>query len=138
MASLIFNSFWDDLARGNIDLDADTIYVMLCTDAYAPNKDTHTKRSDVTNEITATGYTAGGKACTVTVEKNTSDDRLIITLNAVSWSGFTGISRQAVYYKRRGGASSADELVAVNDFGADVNLSGTTMAIANSVITVQN
>jgi len=60
MPSLIYNSFFEDLARGAIDLDTDTIRVMLVTSSYTENKDTHTKRSDVTNEITGTGYTAGG------------------------------------------------------------------------------
>jgi len=35
---------------------------MLVTSTYAPNQDTHTERSDVTNEVTGTnqGSTAGG------------------------------------------------------------------------------
>mgnify|MGYP000402675218 CR=1 FL=1 len=62
MASLIYNSAVRDEAVGNIDFDTDTFYGMLVTSTYTPNKDTHTKRSDVTNEVTGTGYTAGGMA----------------------------------------------------------------------------
>ena len=138
MASLIFTSFLEDLARGAIDMDTDTFKVMLVTSAYTENKDTHTKRSDVTNEVTGTGYTAGGVTCTVTVTKDTTNDRLDITLGAVSWPSSTITARKAVYYKSRGGASSADELVAVNDFGSDVTSTGATFSLALSTVRFQN
>ena len=60
MADVIYNSFKRDIMNGSIDLDTDTIKVMLVTSTYTPNQDTHTKRSDVTNEVSGTGYTAGG------------------------------------------------------------------------------
>lgn len=34
---------------GSIDLDTDTIKVMLITNAYTPNIDPHTMKSDFTN-----------------------------------------------------------------------------------------
>jgi hypothetical protein len=61
MASLIYNSFFEDWARGAIDLDTDAFWVMLTTSGYSENKDTHLKRSDVTNEVAAGGgYSTGG------------------------------------------------------------------------------
>jgi len=138
MASLIYNSFLEDLARGAIDMDTDTFKVMLVTTAYTENKDTHTKRSDITNEVTGTGYTAGGVTCTVTVTKDTTNDRLDITLGAVSWPSSTITARKAVYYKSRGGAATADELVAVNDFGSDVISTGATFSLALSTVRFQN
>lgn len=138
MASLIYTSFFEDLARGAIDLDTDTFYWMLTTSAYTENKDTHTKRSDVTNEVTGTGYTAGGTAAAITVTKDTANDRLDVTLGAVSWASSTITARKAVLYKRRGGASSADELVAVNDFGSDVVSSSGTFSLAASTLRIQN
>lgn len=44
----------------NIDWLSDTIKVMLCTSTYTPNADTHAFKSDVTNEVSGTGYSAGG------------------------------------------------------------------------------
>jgi len=111
---------------------------MLVTSSYTENKDTHTKRSDITNEITATGYTTGGKACTVAVAKDTATDRVTVTFQSVNWTGFTGTARKAIYYKSRGGASSADELVGVNDFGADVTLTASTFVVADTILTYQN
>ena len=55
-----FTKTWNKEA----DLDTDTLKAMLCTSSYAPNRGTHAYKSDVTNEITGTGYTAGGLALT--------------------------------------------------------------------------
>lgn len=138
MASLVYNSAVDDMARGLIDFDSDTFKAMLVTSTYSPNKDTHDKRDDVTNEVTGTGYTAGGTTCAVTVTKDTANDKVTVTLGSVSWSSSTITARGCVYYKSRGGASSADEIVAYNDFGGDVSTTGGTFSVAASTITLQN
>jgi hypothetical protein len=138
MPSLIFNSFFEDLARGAIDLDTDTIRVMLVTSSYTEDKDAHTKRSDVTNEISGTGYTAGGVVVPITITKDNANDRLNVTLGQVSWATATFTARKSVYFKARGGASSADELIAVNDFGSDVTATGATFTLNASTLRIQN
>ena len=138
MASLIYNSCVDDMARGNIDFDTNSFKAMLVTSTYTPNKDTHDKRDDVTNEVAGTGYTAGGVASVCTVTKDTATDRVTLSFAAVSWASSTITARGLVYYKSRGGASSADELVAYNDFGSDVSSSGGTFSVASSLVTIQN
>lgn len=138
MASLIYNSAIDDMAKGAIDFDTDTFKVMLVTSAYTPDKDTHLKRSSVTNEVTGTGYTAGGVTSVCTVTKDTANDKVTLSLAAVSWATSTITARGAVYYKSRGGASSADELVAYVDFGGDVSSTGATFSLGASTITLQN
>jgi hypothetical protein len=85
MASLIYNSFVDDMARGAIDADTDTFKVMLVSSAYSPNKDTHDKRDDVTNEVSGTGYTAGGVTSACTVTKDTANDRVTLSFAAVDF-----------------------------------------------------
>ncbi len=138
MASLIYNSALDDMARNNIDFDTNTFKAMLVTSSYTPNKDTHDFRDDVTNEVTGTGYTAGGATSAVTVTKDTANDKVTIEFGVVSWPSSTLTARGCVYYKSRGGASSADELVAYNDFGSDVSSAGGTFSVAASTITLQN
>jgi hypothetical protein len=138
MASLIYNSAVDDMARGAIDFDTDTFKVMLVTSSYTPDKDTHDKRNDVTNEVSGTGYTAGGVTSACTVTKDTANDRVTLSFAAVSWASSTITARGAVIYKSRGGASSADELVAYNDFGSDVASASGTFTVGASVITLQN
>jgi hypothetical protein len=138
MASLIYNSFHEDLARGNMDLDTDTFKMLLVTSSYTPNKDTHGKRNSVTNEVSGTGYTAGGKTVTCTVARDNANDRTTLTFAAESWANSTITARGAVVYKSRGGASSADELVFYNDFGGDITTSDTTFSVGVSTITLQN
>lgn len=138
MATLIYNSFFEDLARGAIDLDTDTFRVLLTTSTYSENKDTHLKRSDVTNEVTGTGYTAAGNTATITVTKDTVNDRLDVTLGGTTWPTSTMTAQKAVYYKSRGGAASADELVAVIDNGSDVTSTGATFTLAASTLRIQN
>jgi hypothetical protein len=138
MASLIYNSAIDDMARGAIDFDTNTFKAMLVTSTYVPNKDTNDKRDDVTNEVVGTGYTAGGVGSVCTVTKDTANDKVTLQFAAVSWASSTLTARGCVYYKSRGGASSADELVAYNDFGSDVSTAGGTFSVAASTITLQN
>ena len=139
MASVIYDSFFDDLSKGNIDLDTDTFKSMLVTATYAENKKTHTRRSDVTNEVAATGgYSAGGSAVTFTVTKDATNDRQNATYSNQVYSSSTITARKQVVYKSRGGASSADELVCVNDFGSDVITTGGTFTVNGSTIRIQN
>lgn len=139
MPSLIYNSAIRDIATGAIDFDTDTFWVMLVTSGYSENKDTHTKRSDITNEVSGAGYTAGGQAVTVTVNAiDTVNDRVDVTLGGATWPSSTITARKAVYYKRRGGAATADELIAVNDFGADVVSSSGTFTLNASTFRIQN
>jgi hypothetical protein len=135
--SLIYMSFPDDQARGAIDMDTDTFRMMLVTSAYTENQDTHTKRSDVTNEVTGTGYSAGGATTTVTVTKSTGANTVTLTFSQVQWNATGGAltARKAVVYKSRGGAATADELVFVNDFGSDVTATNDLFTVPQSTIT---
>ena len=138
MASLVFNRALELWARGSIDFDTDTFKVMLTTSAYTEDKDAHDFRNDVTNEVSGTGYTAGGNTVTVTVTLDTGNDRVDISLGGTTWPSSTITARKAVYYKARGGLSSADELVAVNDFGSDVVSSSGTFTLNASTLRISN
>lgn len=139
MPSFIFNSAIRDEAVGNIDYDSDEFGVMLLTDAATPNKDTWATRSDVTNEVVGTGYTAGGATVAVSVGAvDTANDRVDISLGGNTWNSATITARYAVYFKKRGGAATADELVAVNDFGANVTSTAAAFALAASTLRKQN
>lgn len=138
MASIVYNRALELWAKGSIDFDTDTFKVMLTTSAYTENKDTDDFRNDVTNEVTGTGYTAGGNTVTVSVTLDTANDRIDISLGGTTWTSSTITARKAVYYKSRGGASTADELIAVNDFGSDVVSSSGTFTLNASTLRIQN
>lgn len=131
MASLIYNSCLDDTVRGSIDFDTDTFKMMLVSSTYTAAK-THAKRSDITNEVSGTGYTAGGNAAAVTVTKDNTNNREDISFTITSWTTATITARAGVIYKSRGGLSSADELVGYVDFGSDVTSTAGTFAVTIS------
>lgn len=140
MANAIYNSFKRDIANGSIDLDSDTIKLMLVTSDYTPNIDTNTKRSDVTNEVSGAGYTTGGSALqNKTVTINTTSDKAIFDADDVTFSTASITARGAVLYKSRGGASSADELICYLDFGSDITSTAGNFNIAfdaNGILTI--
>ena len=119
------------MATGQIDFDTDTFKVMLTTSAYTPNQDTHVFRSDVTNEVAASGtYAAGGLSLgSATVTYDGATNELRITFPDVSATGATLTARTAVIYKSRGGAASADELVAYATESADVSSTAATFTV---------
>ena len=110
-----------------IDWDSDTIKVMLCTSSYTPNQNTHRYKSSVTNEVSGTGYTAGGQTVTTSTPTMTS---LTFTLpgNNVSWTTSTITARYAVCYDSTG-TDSTSPLIAYWDFGADVASSAGTFTL---------
>ena len=136
-SSLTYDSFFDDLSKGNVS-SADTYYILLVS-GYTPNKGTHAKRSDVTGEITGTGYTTGGQSVTITEAMNTTTHLLTWTPSTVTWTTATISATGAVIYKHRGGASSADNLVGYLDFGGTITSTGGSFVVTNSApLSVQN
>ncbi|AFU86559.1 hypothetical protein D869_gp077 [Caulobacter phage CcrRogue] len=131
MASLVYNSMLHDLVNGDIAFDTDTFKVMLVTSAYTPNKDTHTRKNQVTNEVTGAGYTAGGQASAVTITPDTANDREDLSFATVTWTSATITARAAVIYKDTGTASTSP-LVAYVDFGTDVSSTNANFAVSFS------
>lgn len=105
---------------GTLDLDTDTIYCMLVTSSYSPDIDTHTRRTDVTNEVSGSGYAAGGAEITnkQVTQDNTDDEGVWDSTVDLTWGSSTITARAAVLYKSTGGASN-DNLICYVDFGED-------------------
>ncbi len=115
MANAKYNSFKVDLADGTINLATSAIKCMLVTSAYVPDIDTHVNVSNVTNEVTGTGYTAGGQLLTTkAVTVDTANDTAIFDADDVTWATSTITARGAVLYKETTG-----ELIAYFDFVTD-------------------
>lgn len=138
MASFIYNSAAFDEANGDIDYGADTFYGMLLTDAYTPDRQNHTRRSDISaEEAIGAGYTLGGNQIMVTVAQDNPANQTIMTFGAVSWSAATLAARYEAIYKASGAGEANDPLVALIDFGATQSTSGQTFPVAASTITKQ-
>lgn len=134
-SSTSFDSTTNDLATGTIVLTTDPLWVLLVS-GYTPNAKTHAKRSDVTGEVTGTGYTAGGQAlASVAATVDTTNDKTLLTATNPAWSSSTISATGAVVYKHRGGASSADNLVSYVDFGGTVTSTAAAFTITSFATT---
>lgn len=119
MADLIYNNFKKLIMNGGVDLDTDTIKVALVTSAYTPDQDVHDFFDDVTNEVTGTGYTAGGATIgSPAVTADNTDNEGVFDGADVTWATSTITARGAVIYKSTGTASTS-ALICYLDFTTD-------------------
>lgn len=121
MASKLYGSVIAKAFNKEIDFDSDTIKVALVSSAYTPNQDTHDYWDDVSaNEVTGTGYTAGGTALTSkTVTYDATNNVTILDAADVTWASSTITARYAVIYDDSGATSAQKALLAYVDFGSD-------------------
>ena len=133
MASLVFNSAIRAALTGGVNFAADTFKMILLSAVPGETeKDGWDFRSDVTTEITGTGYTAGGStvALTVAATDDTNND-VEITAGSVAWPSSTITAVAALIYKSTGVASS-DQLIGTIDFGGTVSSTSDTFTVTPS------
>jgi hypothetical protein len=129
MADVIYNSFKQKIMDGSIDLNTDTIKVALVTSSYTPSQDNHEDFADVTNEVSGTGYTAGGQTLTnLTVSKDNTNNKSIFDADDVLWTNSTITARGAVVYKDSG-TPSTSWLIIYLDFTTDKSSSASDFEI---------
>ena len=118
----LLNTLW----TGGVNFTSDTIKGALVTSSYTFDQDAHDYFDDITNEVTGTGYTAGGatlasKTLIYTAGTNT------IALDAANpaWTTSTITARGLVVYKDSGTAATSP-LIGFIDFGVDfISAAGT-------------
>ncbi len=131
MASFIYTSFIKKTLDGtNIDFTSNTIKVALTTASYTPNQATHDFFDDITNEVSGTGYSAGGATLgSKTVTLDTTNKWVVFDAADVSLTTSTiSNARYAVIYKSTGVASTSP-LIALIDFGSNQSTNASTFAI---------
>lgn len=131
-ATLIYDNYIDKVFAGTI-IKTDPFKCLITTSAYTANKATHQWLSDVTNEVSGTGYTAGGISVTPTFVLDTTLHKYTITFPQVQWPSSTIVGRYQVCYKNTGTAASSP-LIFMNDFGADVSTTNGTFTVNASTI----
>lgn len=129
MADIIYNSFKEYLGDGTFDMNSDTFKIMLLTSSYTPAA-THTVLADVSgNEITGTGYTAGG-ATLASVTWTSASGTTTFDAADVTWSNATFTCRYAVIYKSGTANARVNPLVKVFDFTTDKSCSNGPFTIS--------
>lgn len=135
MASANFTNLPRHLAKGDIDFDTASCKVLLLSAVPSEaNLDAWVYRSDVTTEITGTGYTAGGIAQAYTLAAiDTTNNRQAVTYTDITngWTTATFSAVAAVIYKNTGNAAT-DLLMHMIDFGGTVSCTAGNYSITYS------
>lgn len=109
----------------------DTIKVMLVSSSYTPDQDTHNYKDDITNEITGTGYSAGGAQITTDTITYTSGTNVTkYDGDDTQWTSSTITARTAVVYNATGGGTDGTRgLIGYQQESADITSSAGTWQV---------
>lgn len=112
MASGSYNRYKANLLNGEVDMEADTLKLALLNNSHSFTATDNTWADISSNEISGTGYTAGGQALAskaVTQAATTKFDA-----DDVTWSSATLTAYHAVLYDD---SLANDDLIFSLDFG---------------------
>lgn len=131
MPSKLYGQFVSAAFNKEIDWDTDTIKVALLTNAYTPDQDAHNYFDDVVaNEVTGTGYTAGGLTlANKTNAYNSATNVIVLDADDVTWSSSTITARYAVVYDASPATNATKPLIGYVDFGSDQSSSNGNFTI---------
>ena len=124
-------SFKVELLEGVHDFLTDTFKIALYTGNASLGPDTTVYTTS--NEITGTGYTAGGNTLTATTPTSSGTVAYVSFANT-SWSSASFTARAALIYN----SSQGNKSVAVLDFGSDKTVSNSTFTITFPVADASN
>jgi len=116
-------SFKEDLFNKLQDLDTDTIKIALYTSS--ATLDASTTAYTATNEVTGTGYSAGGETLANSTVA-TSGTTAYVDFDNPEWTGASFTARGALIYND---TTAGDNAIAVLDFGGDFTVSSGTFRI---------
>jgi hypothetical protein len=117
ISQALCTSFKVALLNGEMDFSSDTsltFKVALYTSS--ATLDATTTAYSATNEVSGTGYTAGGNAITISTNPTSSGTTAYLDFSDTTWSSASITARGALIYNANGTTNPA---VAVLDFGAD-------------------
>ena len=120
------NSFKQEMLQAGQNLATDTLKMALYTAFSDIGQLTTAYTTD--NEITGTGYTAGGELVTgATISTDTQTGTVYVNFDNVSWPGASFTARGALIYN----VTRSNKSIAVLDFGSDK-----TFTSSNNTVTM--
>ena len=131
MADVVYNKFKAHLLEGGYDFSngGDTFKVMLHTSTFVPDQDNDAFIDDTSNEVSGTGYVAGGATLAgQAVTQENTDNEGVADGTDTSWASSTITARYATLYKSTGTASTSP-VVCTWDFTEDKTSTNGTFTI---------
>ena len=122
------NSFKQEMLQAGQNLATDTLYMALYTafSDIGPLTTVYT----TTNEVTGTGYTAGGVVVTgATISTDVQTGTVYVDFADVAWPGASFTARGALIYN----VTRSNKSVAVLDFGSDKTFSSVSNTVTMPV-----
>lgn len=119
MAARAYGKFVQHVAKADIDFDTAQLKALLVGSGYTPDYDANEFRSDITSEVSGTGYTAGGISLTSeSITLDTTNHRLKVDADDANFGTLTvsGIVGLVVYVDT--GSSATDQLVSFHTFSS--------------------
>ena len=131
MPSKLYGNFLSPALNKEVDWDGDTIKVALLTNSYTPDQDAHNYLDDViANEVSGTGYTAGGNTlANKTNNYNSATNVIVLDADDTTWSSSTITARYAVVYDATPATNATRPLIGYVDFGSDQSSSNGNFTI---------
>ncbi len=108
--------------------EGETHKVLMVTDTHTPDFTVHDFRNDITDEVTGTGYTAGGVALTAT-EITLATGLMTFDAADVSWASSTIANAMAAVHYFNVGTTATDALGFLSDFVTAASTSNGTFTI---------
>jgi hypothetical protein len=118
-------SFKVDLLNGQQNFGSNSFKIALYT--ASATLDATTTAYTTSNEVVGTGYTAGGKALTVSPTPTSGGTTAYVSFSNVSWTASTITARGALIYNDTLAGKNA---VAILDFGSDKVSTASTFQIS--------
>jgi hypothetical protein len=131
----VYNNFTKEINGGVIwnDNSSTTIKAMLVDDTYNMDITGHTVISDVTGEISGTGYTAGGAlVVNRTTNLDNPGDETLYKADNIDWDNSTITAYGVVIYKDTG-TPSTSLLISYADFGENKSTNDGTFSLVWNV-----
>lgn len=119
VTATLYGGFMESLGNKQINLYSDAFHVMLLGSGYTPS-DAHRYQSDLSSEISGTGYTAGGQALSG-VDASYASNTLTFTASNISWTNSTISAQYAVIVDVTPAAAASNPLVGYVNFGAMIS-----------------
>lgn len=131
----VYGTAVEKIARNTLDLDTHTFRIVLLTNAYTPNQNTHGTWADMSAaQVSGTGYTANGRLVTQSVSRT----NLVVTFDTDdhSWPSSTLTAKYAAIVRDAnadGTLASTDDLLCFCDLETG---SGTGVSTTSAALTI--
>lgn len=135
---IMYDTGLRDMLTGAINVSTDAFKVLLVTSAYVMDRGLHTRQSDITGEVVASGYTEGGLPVVLSTALDTGVHTFTLQVGSVVWDPATITARAAIVYKVAGALPSDNQLVCAIVSDTDIVSTNGPWSTMPSYYVIQN